>query len=436
MSFVRLAWDQNRESEHAGYKIHWGTTSRTYTFVQDVGDVNRATISGLADGTWYFATTAYDNDGNESEFSHEAKVILAPNVTNPDTPAGMRVIDTDGASSVVVSDEPQPPSDITPPVITNIIVTGLGETTATITWDTDEPADSTVRYATSSPASAGTVVSDATLVTSHSIPLSGLTDSTTYFYEVESADADSNVATSGEQSFTTSTPPAAGTEWDDDFETDFTAWGHPGVTSLAVGGGGALSISTEQAKTGTKSLKIDYPDSVDGRFMDRSVVPSTDIWTRFYLRATPGFVWSAVTTKILALNSFSTPTDEPTFWFVTLFGGNTVGFVAEANKDNSGGVNLFQNQGVDIGVSETAWQCYEANIKYNTPGQTNGTIRMWVDGVLRLEYLNREIVGVNPSDSPPSDSTITFYRVFKQQGLGSLYLDRIAHGTARIGCTV
>jgi len=67
---ITLAWD---ESDGAtGYKIYSGTTSNSYEWVVDVGNVTSYTTSDLTTGyTYYFAATAYDETGLESDFSDE-----------------------------------------------------------------------------------------------------------------------------------------------------------------------------------------------------------------------------------------------------------------------------------------------------------------------------------------------------------------------------
>lgn len=84
--------------------------------------------------------------------------------------------------------------DINPPVITNIVATPNANGTATITWTTDEPADSRVDYGLD-PDPLTLNMSDASLVTSHTITLGGLLPGTTYYFRVTSADALSNSAT-------------------------------------------------------------------------------------------------------------------------------------------------------------------------------------------------------------------------------------------------
>ena len=69
---VTLAWDPNIEEDLAGYIVYYGTSSRDYTHDVDIGNHTSCTISGFEDGiTYFFAVTAYDEDGNESAFSNE-----------------------------------------------------------------------------------------------------------------------------------------------------------------------------------------------------------------------------------------------------------------------------------------------------------------------------------------------------------------------------
>lgn len=89
----------------------------------------------------------------------------------------------------------------TPPVISAISPGSATSTSATITWTTDEAASSQVNYGTTS--GYGTASSSATLATSHSIILSGLIAGTTYHFQVQSVDAEGNVATSSDQTFIT-----------------------------------------------------------------------------------------------------------------------------------------------------------------------------------------------------------------------------------------
>ena len=92
--------------------------------------------------------------------------------------------------------------DTTLPVITGVGATGIAQISSTITWTTDEPADSQVEYGTSTAYGLSSTLVTAT-TTAHSISLTGLTASTTYHYLVKSKDVAGNLATSTDYSFTT-----------------------------------------------------------------------------------------------------------------------------------------------------------------------------------------------------------------------------------------
>lgn len=87
---VTLAWDASTEPDLAGYRVYYGTAQRQYSAHIDVGNVTTFTINDLADGTYYFAATAYDAAGNESAFSNEVSTDV--DGTPPAAPSGLRVV--------------------------------------------------------------------------------------------------------------------------------------------------------------------------------------------------------------------------------------------------------------------------------------------------------------------------------------------------------
>ncbi len=136
-------------------------------------DTNHSvTLVGLqANTTYYFKVKSCDASGNCAESSISQFATQAP--------------------------------DTTPPVISNIQVSNITESSATITWTTDKNSDSFVEYSTTPGFTQGEVQGKFELVTSHSVTLVGLQPNTTYYFKVRSTDASGNTATSLEQSFTT-----------------------------------------------------------------------------------------------------------------------------------------------------------------------------------------------------------------------------------------
>lgn len=95
-SQIRLAWDPNTESDLAGYKVYYGTTSGTYGTPIDAGNVTTYTMTGLTLGQTYFITvTAYDTSPNESGYSNE---VSGPATDGTQTftvttnPSGLQVV--------------------------------------------------------------------------------------------------------------------------------------------------------------------------------------------------------------------------------------------------------------------------------------------------------------------------------------------------------
>lgn len=69
---VTLVWDANTEADMAGYKVYSGITHETYTNMITLGLVTTNVVKGLVRGcTYYFAVTAFNTAGAESDFSNE-----------------------------------------------------------------------------------------------------------------------------------------------------------------------------------------------------------------------------------------------------------------------------------------------------------------------------------------------------------------------------
>lgn len=112
-------------------------------------------------------------------------------------------IDTNGITSNAVSRTFG--IDATAPVISSI-ASSTDSTTATVTWTTGELSDSKVSYGTVSGAYT-TSTSSMSMVTSHSLGLTGLSTATTYYYVVVSADGLGNISTSTEKTLRTTSVP-------------------------------------------------------------------------------------------------------------------------------------------------------------------------------------------------------------------------------------
>ncbi|MBF0503271.1 MAG: fibronectin type III domain-containing protein [Candidatus Riflebacteria bacterium] len=96
--------------------------------------------------------------------------------------------------------------DTQKPTISNLSVAGITQTSATISWTTDEGATTQVVFGTS-PYYGSSTTLDSTRGTSHSATISGLRAGSLYHYQAQSSDAAGNKGVSADSSFTTSAPP-------------------------------------------------------------------------------------------------------------------------------------------------------------------------------------------------------------------------------------
>ena len=68
---LTLAWDASASSAVAGYRLYYGTNTRSYQFVTNTGLMLTQSVVLPHRGRWFFAATAYDTNGLESDFSSE-----------------------------------------------------------------------------------------------------------------------------------------------------------------------------------------------------------------------------------------------------------------------------------------------------------------------------------------------------------------------------
>jgi len=85
MGTATLTWtaptqrtDGSPLTDLTGYRVYWGTESRTYEHSAEIDNptVTTYVINNLGSGTHYFATTAVSADGLESEYSNEASKTI------------------------------------------------------------------------------------------------------------------------------------------------------------------------------------------------------------------------------------------------------------------------------------------------------------------------------------------------------------------------
>ncbi len=204
-----------------GATVTWSTIERSNSFVDfgTIANIYSSTQGSASDSTlshtvilssltplttYYFQVRSADASGNTSVANNSGagftfattsgSAVLCP------SPGG------GGGSSCQIC-QACAIVDAVAPLITEVTVAEATFNSATITWNTDEEANSTVQYgetAYSSQEDYSYSNSKPKLsVKKHSITLTNLDPSTTYYFKVSSADAKGNIAESSELSFKT-----------------------------------------------------------------------------------------------------------------------------------------------------------------------------------------------------------------------------------------
>ncbi len=106
-----------------------------------------------------------------------------------------------GAGSNIVVNLVVPATDITPPILSGITAGSITDTSARITWATDETANSMVDYGLTS--AYGMTISNTAMALNHSISLTNLQSNSTYHFRCRSRNAAGLEGASGDFTFTT-----------------------------------------------------------------------------------------------------------------------------------------------------------------------------------------------------------------------------------------
>ena len=164
---VTLIWNANSESDFKKYYIYGGTSSSPTTKVDSTSsgaNDTTKTITGLTNGTtYYYRITAVDTSGNESAYS--SQVSGAPgDYAAPSTPSGFKAI--------------------------------AGNQQVTLTWSPNSESDLKLYRIYGGTSSNPTTKIDSATggVNDTSTTITGLTNSTTYYYRITAVDTAGNAS--------------------------------------------------------------------------------------------------------------------------------------------------------------------------------------------------------------------------------------------------
>ncbi len=304
-------------------------------------------------------------------------------------------------------------ADTTPPTISSIATSNITANSGTITWTTNEAADTQVMYGDSSGSYPNTSVLNPILSTSHSVTITSLVPGISHYFKVKSKDAAGNLATSNpENSFVTSamdtTPPT--------------------VSMTAPTSGTTLSSTTLVSANAADNVGVDHVD-----FLSNGTVIGADASSPYSINWNTTTVTNGTYTLTAkaydAMGNFATSTGvsitvnnvvippdttPPTVSMTAPAGGATVlgaAVTVSASASDNTGVTIvsFYNDGTLITSDTTGTPDFA--VTWNTTTTTNGAHTLTAkacDAVNNCTTSSGISVTVNnPTDTTPPIVTIT-----------------------------
>ena len=150
----------------------------------------RAVITGLTAGSTYH----FSIEVKSGKYTYVERYLCPGPPSNPDPVTGTRDYDSFSTPDATFLAAPSVS-------VSNVAVTNVTATTADVTWTTNVPADSRVDYGLTT--NYDSMQTDASLVTTHTVHLTGLMGHTTYHYRVSSIAPGYNTGSSVDLTFTT-----------------------------------------------------------------------------------------------------------------------------------------------------------------------------------------------------------------------------------------
>ena len=206
-------------------------------------------------------------------------------------------------------------------------------------------------------------------------------------------------------------------------------------------------MNTGGAYSGSKYVRLTYDNAFSSTCKPsiyKTITATSHVFFRAAMRQSVGFQTSSQNnaSKRVRFRPANTgdpnPSDGlgayPIFWLYNHYGSYSINIEQPCDK-LAGQYWINANPPTPGG-----WDEVEFEVFMNTPGQSNGGLRIWVNGVLRAQSLNRKWVADTPTGVcgssniwHPSNWFTTEVQIYLQSGVGTVDYDRVAVGNTRIG---
>lgn len=231
-------------------------------------------------------------------------------------------------------------------------------------------------------------------------------------------------------------------DWDESFEYASNAAMDAVWETSCPGNADIIRPTTTRPRTGSYSLELTFrgvqgvTPGFQSCFKNRNLsAPTTGtLYSRFWMYIPSSF---QVAGSATLAGSGTKITLHPTYnydaytsmWWVMMWGGARL----DVGVQKSWSPPILNDSTETIygpTIPRDRWVCLETQLTYATPGQQNGIVRNWVDGVAGT---NRANVWM---DQAGQQSVFRSVRLYTQNGLGTFFIDDYAVSRdARIGCS-
>lgn len=216
----------------------------------------------------------------------------------------------------------------------------------------------------------------------------------------------------------------------------------PGSSSI-MGPSTAFSVSP------THSLRAVQDGGLNSCFVDKEFTGTTHLFYRWYMQYAPGYDFLSPCDpngscpggsgggKIMYAKALPANYDvfyflEPDTreirlsvphggYFVMCPSGPGMPFGTQPNEEC-----VFRPNMATVALDAGATYCIETELIRSSPGVSDGTARIWINGTLTLEYTNVAMANTDEGSSAFND--IVYY---SQGGYGTRYIDNLGVGTTR-----
>jgi len=210
-----------------------------------------------------------------------------------------------------------------------------------------------------------------------------------------------------------------------------------------------IDLSTDIAYAGSKSIKATYkaewsdpnPQTHD-QAISRKIPSTKDIYVRYYYRTKDFTYTAASSTKQLYYknNGGYSPTFVSNFFWGSRELGMGVQIMAGICPTSAKGPNdncVYTANRTSVPLQDNRWYCIEEHINLGSPGKSDGTVELWVDGIQTIGFYNQGFLGTGTGSTYVASALSSFetIQIYKQNGDGIKYFDQFAVGNTRIGCT-